>query len=134
MPDSVSVPRRIEDQYLTRLRGLPRVTQRLLLVAAADPVGDRVLLARAAHTLDLDMGALELAVDAGLLDSGAGVRFRHPLLRSAVSPTSSTATPSNCFPAPAWFLTSRGHDCVTANGCGATSSYRRCHAVATRLR
>jgi len=39
MPDSVSVPRRIEDQYLTRLRGL-RVTQRLLLVAAADPVGD----------------------------------------------------------------------------------------------
>jgi hypothetical protein len=84
MPDSVSVPRRIEDQYLTRLRGLPRVTQRLLLVAAADPVGDRVLLARAAHTLNLDVGALELAVDAGLLDSGAAVRFRHPLLRSAV--------------------------------------------------
>ena len=80
MPDSVSVPRRIEDQYLTRLRGLPRVTQRLLLVAAADPVGDRALLARAAHTLDLDVGALELAVDAGLLDSGAEVRFRHPLL------------------------------------------------------
>jgi DNA-binding CsgD family transcriptional regulator len=84
MPDSVSVPRRIEDRYLTRLRGLPRVTQRLLLVAAADPVGDRVLLARAAHTLNLDVGALELAVDAGLLDSGAAVRFRHPLLRSAV--------------------------------------------------
>ena len=84
MPDSVSVPRRIEDQYLSRLRGLPRVTQRLLLVAAADPVGDSALLARAAHTLNLDMGALELAVDAGLLDIGAGVRFRHPLLRSAV--------------------------------------------------
>lgn len=62
---------------MTRLRGLPRVTQRLLLVAAADPVGDRVLLARAAHTLNLDVGALELAVDAGLLDSGAAVRFRH---------------------------------------------------------
>ena len=84
MPDSLSVPRRIEDQYLSRLRGLPRVTQRLLLVAAADPVGDPALLTRAAHTLNLDMGALELAVDAGLLDIGAGVRFRHPLLRSAV--------------------------------------------------
>ncbi|MGO9510895.1 MAG: AAA family ATPase [Mycobacterium sp.] len=84
MPDSVSVPRRIEDQYLTRLRGLPLVTQRLLLVAAADPVGDRALLAHAAHALNLDVGALELAVDAGLLDSGAAVRFRHPLLRSAV--------------------------------------------------
>ena len=145
MPDSVSVPRRIEDQYLTRLRGLPRVTQRLLLVAAADPVGDSALLARAAHTLDLDVGALELAVDAGLLDSGAGGavsasvavvrrRSRGHSWPTAMSPTSSTATPSNCFPAPAWFLTSRGHDCVTANGCGATSSYRRCHAVATRLR
>ena len=83
-PTAVSVPRRIEDQYLTRLRGLPRATQRLLLVAAADPVGDPALLARAAHTLDLDVDALELAVDAGLLDIGAGVRFRHPLLRSAV--------------------------------------------------
>ena len=59
-------------------------TQRLVLVAAADPVGDPALLARAAHTLDLDVGALELAVDAGLLDIGAAVRFRHPLLRSAV--------------------------------------------------
>jgi DNA-binding CsgD family transcriptional regulator len=84
MPDRVSVPRRIEDQFLTRLRGLPRATQRLLLVAAADPVGDPALLARAAHTLNLDVGALELAVDAGLLDIGAAVRFRHPLLRSAV--------------------------------------------------
>ena len=84
MPDAVSVPRRIQEQYLTRLRGLPRDTQRLLLVAAADPVGDPALLARAARALDLDVGALELAVDAGLLDIVAGVRFRHPLLRSAV--------------------------------------------------
>ena len=84
MPDSVGVPRRIEDQYLARLRGLPQATQRLAVVAAADPVGDPALLARAAHTLDLDVGALEPAVDAGLLDIGAGVRFRHPLLRSAV--------------------------------------------------
>ncbi|MGA9674848.1 MAG: LuxR family transcriptional regulator, partial [Mycobacterium sp.] len=83
MPDSLSVPRRIEDQFLTRLRGLPQATQRLAVVAAADPVGDPALLARAAHTLDLDVGALEPAVDAGLLDIGAGVRFRHPLLRSA---------------------------------------------------
>ena len=59
MPDSLSVPRRIEDQYLTRLRGLPRVTQRLVLVAAADPVGDPALLTRAAHTLNLDVDALD---------------------------------------------------------------------------
>ncbi len=84
LPDAVSVPRRIQDQYLTRLRGLPRATQRLVLVAAADPVGDPALLQRAAQTLGLGIDAVELAVDAGLLDIGAGVRFRHPLLRSAV--------------------------------------------------
>jgi DNA-binding CsgD family transcriptional regulator len=84
LPDAVSVPRRIQDQYLTRLRGLPRATQRLLLVAAADPVGDPALLRRAAQALGLHIDAVDPAVDAGLLDIGAGVRFRHPLLRSAV--------------------------------------------------
>jgi DNA-binding CsgD family transcriptional regulator len=83
MPDSLSVPRRIQDQYLARLRGLPRATQRLVLVAAADPLGDPALLQRAAQTLGLGIHAVELAVDAGLLDIGTGVRFRHPLLRSA---------------------------------------------------
>ena len=84
LPDAVTVPRRIQDQYLTRLRGLPQATQRLVLVAAADPVGDPTLLQRAAQTLGLQIDAVDLAVDAGLLDIGAGVRFRHPLLRSAV--------------------------------------------------
>ena len=84
LPDAVSVPHRIQDQYLTRLRGLSRATQRLVLVAAADPVGDPTLLQRAAQTLGLGTDAVELAVDAGLLDIDAGVRFRHPLLRSAV--------------------------------------------------
>ena len=53
LPDAVSVPRRIQDQYLTLLRGLPRATQRLVSVAAADPLGDPALLERAAQTLGL---------------------------------------------------------------------------------
>jgi DNA-binding CsgD family transcriptional regulator/tetratricopeptide (TPR) repeat protein len=84
MPDTESIPRRIQDQYLTRLRALPQATRRLLLVAAADPVGDPALLQRAAQTLKVPIHAADLAVDAGLLEIGAGVRFRHPLLRSAV--------------------------------------------------
>ena len=84
MPDAVDVPRRIQDQYLTRLRALPQQTQRLMLVAAADPVGEPVLLQCAAHVLQLDIHAAEPAADAGLLDIAAAVRFRHPLLRSAV--------------------------------------------------
>src|SRR5271165_3202791 len=123
LPDAVSVPRRIEDQYLTRLRGLPRGTQRLVLVAAADPVGDPALLARAAHTLDLDVGALELAVDAGLLDIGAGVRFRHPLLWCGGA-RAGTAGRRRCrrralrrrhrivFPHPHGFSPRAGNDCV----------------------
>src|SRR5271165_549143 len=123
MPDRLSVPRRIEDQYLTRLRGLPRVTQRLLLVAAADPVGDPALLARAADTLNLDVGALELAVDAGLLDIGAGVRFRHPLLWCGGA-RAGTAGRRRCrrralrrrhrivFPHPHGFSPRAGNDCV----------------------
>ncbi len=84
MPDAVDVPRRIQDQYLTRLRGLPQHTQRLMLVAAADPVGDPGTLQRAARVLGLDIDAAEPAANAGLLDVAAAVRFRHPLLRSAV--------------------------------------------------
>ena len=84
LPDTVSVPRRIQDQYLTQLRELPRAAQRLVLVAAADPIGDPALLRHAAGTLGLDITAVDLVLDAGLLDIGAGVRFRHPLLRSAV--------------------------------------------------
>jgi DNA-binding CsgD family transcriptional regulator len=83
IPNAASVSRRVEDQYLARLRAMPLEVQQLVLVAAADPVGDLGLLQRATRTLELGIEAQDLAVDAGLLDIGAGVRFRHPLLRRA---------------------------------------------------
>jgi DNA-binding CsgD family transcriptional regulator len=84
LPDALDLPQRIENQYLERLAELPDEVQRLALVAAADPAGDSALVFRAAHTLGLDITARKLAADAGLLDIGASVRFRHPLVRSAV--------------------------------------------------
>ncbi|MFK0119567.1 AAA family ATPase [Streptomyces sp. NPDC090994] len=75
---------RIERSYLARVRALPEETQRLLLVAAAEPVGDVTLLRRAAERLGIDPGAAGPAVAAGLLTVTALVRFRHSLLRSAV--------------------------------------------------
>ncbi|WP_225811958.1 ATP-binding protein [Streptomyces spinosus] len=84
LPDPGPVTSRIERSYLTRVRSLPAATQRLLLLAAAEPVGDAALLRRAAERLDIDSGAARPAVAAGLLDIGALVRFRHPLLRSAI--------------------------------------------------
>ena len=59
-------------------------TRLLLLVAAAEPVGDPALMWRAATRLGVAGTALEPAARAGLLDVGAQVRFRHPLVRSAV--------------------------------------------------
>jgi DNA-binding CsgD family transcriptional regulator len=84
LPDAGDLPRRIEAQYLERLGELPEPTQRLLLLAAADPVGDAALILRGAHVLGLDIGGINVAADAGLLEFGVHVRFRHPLVRSAV--------------------------------------------------
>jgi DNA-binding CsgD family transcriptional regulator/tetratricopeptide (TPR) repeat protein len=75
---------RIEESFLRRLEELSAETRLLLLVAAAEPVGDPALMWRAATRLDLPGTALEPAARTGLLDVGAQVRFRHPLVRSAV--------------------------------------------------
>src|SRR5580692_8594793 len=84
LPDAGDLPRRIEDQYLERLGALPADARRLVLMVAADPVGDVALILRAAQGLGLHIGVLEVAAQAGLLDVGVNVRFRHPLVRSAV--------------------------------------------------
>ncbi|WP_406425647.1 ATP-binding protein [Streptomyces sp. NBC_01589] len=83
-PGPGRVAGRIERSYLARVRSLPAMTQRLLLTAAAEPIGDMSLLRSAAERLDIDPDAAGPAVTAGLLDVGALVRFKHPLLRSAI--------------------------------------------------
>ncbi|MCI0158852.1 AAA family ATPase [Leifsonia shinshuensis] len=75
---------RIERGYAQRLERLPADTRRLLLIAAADPSGDVALLWRAAQRIGVPAAAVAPAQEAGLLELGAQVRFRHPLLRSAV--------------------------------------------------
>jgi DNA-binding CsgD family transcriptional regulator len=84
LPDAGDLPRRIENQYIERIGELPPEAQQMALLAAADPVGDAALVFRAARLLGLDAGAANPAVAAGLLSVGANVRFRHPLVRSAV--------------------------------------------------
>ena len=84
LPDAVSVPRRIEDFYERRSGSLPAPTQLLLLVAAAEPTGETALLWRAAERMGLLREAAAPAEAAGLMEIGTRVRFRHPLVRSAV--------------------------------------------------
>ncbi|MGX1267906.1 ATP-binding protein [Streptomyces phaeoluteigriseus] len=83
-PDLGPTAHRIEQSFVQQVRSLPPTTQRILLIAAAEPVGDAVLLWRAAEQLGIERGAAAPAEAAGMIDIGALVRFRHPLLRSAV--------------------------------------------------
>jgi DNA-binding CsgD family transcriptional regulator/DNA replicative helicase MCM subunit Mcm2 (Cdc46/Mcm family) len=84
LPEPLPLMGRIEESFRRRLDELPDETQRLLLVAAAEPVGDPALMWRAATRLGVGATALAPAARTGLLDVGAHVRFRHPLVRSAI--------------------------------------------------
>ncbi len=83
-PHVLGLSGRIEDSFLRRLETLPDDTRRLLLVGASEPVGDPALVWRAAEQLGIDRSAAGPAEEAELLEIGAAVRFRHPLVRSAV--------------------------------------------------
>src|SRR5215468_1343477 len=79
-----TVPGRVEESFRYRLGALPADTRLLLLVAAAEPVGDPVLVWRAAGRLEIAASAAAAAEADGLVEIGTRVRFRHPLVRSAV--------------------------------------------------
>jgi DNA-binding CsgD family transcriptional regulator len=83
LPGAVPLSGRVEEAFRRRVDALPAGTQRLLLVAAADPVGEPGLVWRAAGRLGIGAQAATPAVEAGLVEFGAQVRFRHPLVRSA---------------------------------------------------
>ena len=82
--DAFGVPTRVEESFQRRCEELPDETRLLMLIAAAEPVGDPLLLWRSASMLGVAPAAAEAAEAAGLLKLGMRVMFRHPLVRSAV--------------------------------------------------
>ena len=84
LPEALPLEGRVESRFVQRLEALPADTRRLLLAAAVDPTGDPALVWRAAARLGLTDAALEPLAGADLIEIGARVRFRHPLVRSAV--------------------------------------------------
>jgi DNA-binding CsgD family transcriptional regulator len=72
-----------EENFRRRVEAFPEATRRLLLLAAAEPLGDLALLWRAAARLGMGAEAAAPAVEAGLAEFGTRVRFRHPLVRAA---------------------------------------------------
>jgi DNA-binding CsgD family transcriptional regulator len=85
------VPARIQEGFRQRVATLPEDARSLLLVAAAEPVGDPVTVLTAAEMLGISPSAADAAQAEGLLEIGARVRFRHPLVRSAVYSSASPA-------------------------------------------
>ncbi|MEV4352739.1 AAA family ATPase, partial [Actinoplanes sp. NPDC049596] len=90
-PDARPLATQIERSFEQRMRSLPEPAQTVLLAAAAEPLGDAGLLRRATRLLDLPAGAGAPAEAAGLIELGSRVRFRHPLVRTAVYRAASPA-------------------------------------------
>src|SRR5204863_6227798 len=73
----------LEAQFTRRILRLPAGTRSALVLAAAEPLGDIMLLRRALTVLGLDAADLTPAEEDGLVVAGPRLRFRHPLARSA---------------------------------------------------
>jgi DNA-binding CsgD family transcriptional regulator len=84
LPETRELTGRIEQSFARRLAALPEDTRQLLLIAAADPVGDPLLLWRSAEELGIRPTAAAAAKANGWLAIEEQVTFRHPLVRSAV--------------------------------------------------
>ena len=85
LPTPLPLSRRVEARFLRQVRALSPDAQSFLLLAAADSTTDPSRLRRAAASIGLDSSSVADGVEqTGLLESGASVRFRHPLVRSAI--------------------------------------------------
>jgi DNA-binding CsgD family transcriptional regulator len=84
LPSAARLSGGIEENFRRRVDGLPDQTRRLLLIAAAEPLGDPALVWGAAARLGIGPEAAAPATEAGLVEFGMRVQFRHPLVRSVV--------------------------------------------------
>ena len=84
LPTAAPLSAGIEDRYAQRLLRLSSDARRLLLLAAADPVGDPSLVWRAAARLGVPESAADTVESEQLVALSPRVVFRHPLVRSAV--------------------------------------------------
>jgi DNA-binding CsgD family transcriptional regulator len=84
LPVAMPLSASIEESFTRRLARLPGDARRLLLIAAADPLGDPAVVWRAARQLGIPESIAEAVEAEDLLEFGVRVVFRHPLVRSAV--------------------------------------------------
>jgi hypothetical protein len=90
---AVPLAGRIQESFGRRIEALAPQTGRLLQLAAADPSGDASLVWRAAGRLGIPVQAGGPAAEAGLVEFGARVRFRHPPVRPLTPRTTARLAP-----------------------------------------
>jgi hypothetical protein len=83
LPGTARLSAAMEESFRRGVEAFPDQTRRLLLLTAADPLGDPALLWQAAARLNIDAEAAKPGIEAGMAEFGTRVRFRHPLARSA---------------------------------------------------
>jgi len=75
----------VERAYARGVEAASEAVRALLLLAAADDSGDLATVLAAAEVLDIPATAVEGAEELGLIEIADGrIRFRHPLVRSAI--------------------------------------------------
>jgi ATP/maltotriose-dependent transcriptional regulator MalT len=84
LPDPLPVGNALEATYRARGGELSEDGRRALLVAAADGTGALAVVTAALRALGSTSAALEEAEATGLIAVNGEVRFRHPLIRSAL--------------------------------------------------
>ena len=92
LPDPLPASELIEARFARMVRLLPEQTRITLLLAAAEPTGDLATIDRAAVQLGTSLAAIEPAEAAQLVDTENGIEFRHPLIRSVVYSSATSAT------------------------------------------
>jgi DNA-binding CsgD family transcriptional regulator len=85
LPERLPLSARLQQAFLQQVRAQPTATQMVLLVAAAEDAGDLVAVLEAGRRMAIEPAALEPAERSGLVQViGRELRFRHPLVRSAI--------------------------------------------------
>ncbi len=84
LPDPVPLGKHLQVHYLKQGRELPPETQTWLLAAATEPDGNLDAITAASDALGLPRDASRPAEIAGLVRVDTTVKFRHPLVRSAI--------------------------------------------------
>jgi DNA-binding CsgD family transcriptional regulator len=92
LPDPLPTGELIEATFARQVELLPKETQIVLLLAAAEPTRDLLAINIAAGELGTSLAALEPAEELHLISTKSGIEFRHPLIRSAVYSSASAAS------------------------------------------